>query len=155
MAGDLLIISMESDELDALTTVLGGQLENIIHHADRDTLQAWQNLDARSRIFQPPRVRQELPPHMYIRFTFNQLNQNLNQMQTAKLKNLMMKITRPLGIVSAQQVLNDWQNQDGCGRLQTLIQATNNHAIVLEFYKIGGTPVLIKFPRAMRQNENT
>lgn len=154
MAGDLLIVSIESEDLQLLESALNGSFTKKIHHADRNTREAWVSLENRL-IPEPPNIRnrQGLPPHMYISFLQIVEETNIPKNKIPLLTNLMNKITRPLRIVSVKQKLDNWHNKDGAQRLTALIDATQDQQIIIEFYKVGGTHVLSKYPTATQENE--
>ncbi|MBD2499858.1 hypothetical protein [Anabaena azotica] len=150
MAGDLLIVSIESEDLTLLREALKGDFQQEIHHSNRDTQDAWNLLNDRLKQTQGPANRKGLPPHMYI--SFIQIDSKvITDIQKGKLSNLMMKITRPLGVISVKQDLDAWETtQQGRDRLDLLIKATQKQKIIIEFYKVGGVHVLQKYPNATK-----
>lgn len=151
MAGDLLIVSIEENDLNLLKEV-GGLLEMTIYHADQDNPTAWKLLDQRLANPDPPQKREDLPPHMYVEIRGNTpIRENTIKLgKTGQMYNLLSKIGRPLSIVTSQAALRDWNSANGQGRLDILDTALKSHRIIIEFYKVGTTHVLKKYPNAKK-----
>ena len=73
--------------------------------------------------------------------------------KTGLMYNLLSKISRPLSIVTNQAALGDWNTSNGQQRLDLLDAALKRHRVIIEFYKVGNTHVLKKYPNAERKNE--
>ncbi|BAZ33090.1 hypothetical protein NIES4074_56000 [Cylindrospermum sp. NIES-4074] len=132
MAGDLFIMNITEDEMNVIIQA-GGQIERSIYHANRDKAEAWTKLEIQLTAQQQKRVG--LPPHAYIRFTRNQYK------KSALLENFLAKVSRPLGVVTNQPALQNW-NQTIHNRADYLEQALEKIAVILEYYKYGNQKLL-------------
>jgi hypothetical protein len=67
-------------------------------------------------------------------------------MQKAKLNNYLLKLSRPLGVVSANPNLDRWPGGDNwdsaASQLITALQSSN---VTVEYYKQNGRPIMDVF----------
>jgi hypothetical protein len=141
MAGDLFIMNITEDEMKVIEKA-GGQIDRNIHHSNRVEPEAFNTL--RNQLNANKQNRNGLPPHAYIRFTRN------NYIQSPLLENFLAKVSRPLGVVTNQPTLSDW-NQIIHDRTKYIAQALEKITVTLEYYQYGGKD-LLKAPFANQFN---
>ncbi len=148
MAGDLLIENLSLDDKNTFEAA-GATIQKAIYHSDK----AWRQYEnvLIERLNNPgPSARGDLPAHAYIRFDANNAgmvdaycNSRINK---AKLNNALVKLSRPLGIVSANPNLANWPgNGDWDSAANILLTALANGSVVIEYYKQDNSPVINVF----------
>ena len=144
MAGDLYIQSISYDQFQTLKAA-GAVVEEAIYHADRGWAQ-YENILETRLAAGPPSNRVNLPAHGYV--SFRAANRGATQgyvangMNKLKLGNLLEKVSRPLGVVTANANLNAWTATLGAGRADLLAAALNRGNVIIEYYKYDGSPIL-------------
>lgn len=156
MAGDLFIQDISSVEL-AVLTAAGATLTKKIQHSDRP----WATYQNRLMEQLQPNTqnnRVNLPAHAYVTFgsggsTSSTLNAYVSDpVNSQKLKDVLVKLSRPLGVVSNKAYLAGWPHDPPPGdspqlpqiRLLSVIQ--NTGPVVIEFYLVDGIDLLTKYP---------
>lgn len=141
MAGDLYMENIGYDEFNTLQAA-GAVVGQAIYHADKSWNTNKSVLDDRLAAAAPS-ARQNLPAHGYV--TFNAANRHATTayaglgINKAKLNNLLTKVTRPLGLISANANLAGWPGADPAAML---LAALNLGNVIIEYYKYDGSPIL-------------
>jgi len=135
MAGDLFIMNI-TDEEQKVIIQAGGRIVKEIYHADRKEKQYYDLLEARLKPSILIQDRTNLPPHAYITISKNDYKPNV-----AMLNNFLAKVSRPLGVVTNQKTLAQWNSQVP-DRTQYLEQALQQINVTLEYYQYGGKKLL-------------
>ena len=118
----------------------------IIYHADRDWY-TYENVLRTRLAAGPPSSRVHLPAHGYVTFKASDRTDTANYVAAnpihkARLGNVLEKVSRPLGMVSANAGLAAWNPALGLGRSDILVAALNGGNVIIEYYKIDGSPIL-------------
>jgi|JFJP01.1.fsa_nt_gi hypothetical protein len=145
MAGDLFIMNITDEERQVIIKA-GGKLEQVIYHADRGEQPYYDLLKARLKPSITIQNRMNLPPHAYITISKNDYKPNV-----AMLNNFLAKVSRPLGVVTNQKALAEWNSQVP-DRTKYLEEALKQIKVTLEYYQYGGknllnAPYAAKFER--------
>ena len=154
MAGDLYIQNISYDQFQTLKAA-GGVVEEAIYHADRGFAEYENVLNTRLAAG-PPSNRVHLPAHGYV--AFRAANRGTTQgyvtgVNRLKLGNLLEKVSRPLGVVTANANLTAWNATLGPGRATLLANALNNGNVIIEYYKYDGSPILFVQTGWAKHNE--
>lgn len=131
MAGDLYIETLSGYDIENIEK-RGGQLEQSVFHADKDTKFNFTILDA--RLVSNVQNRNDLPPHCYITFDSRNIR---DKIEVLRLSSILQRTSRPLGIVKNKASLNNWAQLSDVQKAQCLWDAIQNGPIKLEFYKVG------------------
>jgi hypothetical protein len=145
MAADLFIESLSYDQLRFLKDA-HGTVGEVIYHADR----GWHQYEhvLRTRLAAgPPSGRALLPAHGYVTFKATDRTDlahyvAASPINKARLGNVLEKVSRPLGMVTANPGLGAWNPALGLGRVDILIAALNGGNVIIEYYKVDGSPIL-------------
>lgn len=148
MAGDLFIQNISTTEL-AVLTAAGATLVQTIQHSNRPWATYQYRLTAQLATTVNNRVN--LPAHAYIGFnggSQDRVAQYIaqNPSNRTTLHNLLMKISRPLGVVSANPNLVDWPANKPKPVENLLMEALAKAGVTIEFYQVDGKDLLTKFP---------
>ena len=147
MAGDLLIVDMSFETKETFMAA-GATLGTQIFHCDKSWSSNHANLEGRLALAGPAN-RVGLPAHAYITF-FAANRQNVAQycadkVQKAKLNNHLVKLSRPLGVVSANPNLGAWSGAGWDGAANLLLAALQAGNVVIEYYKQDRSPIVDVF----------
>lgn len=127
MAGDLFIMNITSQEMQIIISA-GGEEGQVIYHANRGNQQNYNLLTQRLQPNITTQDRTNLPPHAYITISKNSYKENV-----VMLNNFLAKVSRPLGVVTRQRALGDWNNRTD--RATYLEEALNEINVILEYYQ--------------------
>lgn len=97
------------------------------------------------------RNRAGLPAHCYVRF--NGVETPKKVRTKLSLKNILEKITRPGGVVAQQAILNNWNVTHEEARVNLFADAIDDAPKIIEFYKLGISPVHIAYSRFIMHRE--
>lgn len=95
----------------------------------------------------PPSARALLPAHGYVTFKATDRTDvahyiGASPVNKARLGNVLEKVSRPLGLVTANPGLVAWNPALGMGRADILVAALNGGNVIIEYYKVDGSPIL-------------
>ncbi|KVU50969.1 hypothetical protein [Burkholderia ubonensis] len=157
MAGDLLIIDMPF-ETKATFQAAGATVEQKIFHSDRSWGTNRDILEQRLPLtLAGPANRAGLPAHAYVIFAAAKRQQVAtycaNPVQMAKLNNHLVKLCRPLRVVTANPHLAQWPGVGVNGAANLLLAALNQGNVVVEYYKQDGSPVIDVFGKTWQLNQ--
>lgn len=166
MAGDLYIESFSNTHLQVLQTI-GASQPQAIYHANRpwndyqnrlnDPAYGRQGLARDNPNSVAPANRVNLPAHAYINFE----SANRQAIRTAvaqgnnrqQLAGVLTAVSRPLGLVSNKAALATWNTATGDQRVTMLLNTLDSGTMIIEYYKVGISSVLLVYPNWARHNE--
>lgn len=145
MAGDLLLINMTYNDMQTLKAASGAEIKTI-YHSDKSWAEYHNVLESRLDDG-PPSNRTDLPAHAYVTFSSgnrSELEDYCNdKIQKARLNDVLKKLSRPLGVVTANPNLDGWPGGgDWDSASNLLIYAVNRGNVIIEYYKVDGSPIM-------------
>lgn len=145
MAGDLLLVNLDEEELNALLTA-GGTLVPRIFHADKYGQDAWTTWAALFKLGVDGNKinnRVGLPPHFYVNFSYSKINFEMNSKEQKAFREVVFGATRPLTIVSSNPYLAGWDEiKDPFTAVKKFLKALKRTSVTLEVYSYEGEDLI-------------
>ncbi len=146
MAGDLLIVDISFNQ-KRIFEQAGATSGKEIFHSNKSWGNFYQVLEERL-ILEPPSKRKNLPAHAYI--TFNAANRDAvikyceDPIQKTRLNDVLIKCSRPLGIVTNNPNLKEWPGSTN-PYSAILLTALEKGNVIIEYYKQDRSPIMDVF----------